>query len=168
MLALELALIHFNEANDDLQGVEGLFNLGHADDRSGTLTALAWRHWWRLGDGSRIEGAVRSGRFFANSEIENYALIQPWVAVRFKPEGWDLQAKASVEGRVYDAERTPGDGAENTIIGALSASADRRLGHSLWLGAYAALSARDSTYDERDYERWQVGARLTWTIASEE
>ncbi len=168
LLALELALIHFNESTDRPPGAEGLFDLGDADDRSGALTALAWRHWWRLGDGARIEVATRAGRYFANSEMENYALVQPWLAVRFKPGAWDLQARASIEGRNYDAERAAGEGAEQTLIAALTGSADRNIGHGLWAGVYAALGARDSTYDDRDYERWQAGVRLTWTIAAQE
>jgi hypothetical protein len=168
LLALELALIHFNEEADRPQGADGLFEIGDADDRSGTLAAGAWRHWWQLGGGSRIEVAARAGRFFANSEVENYSLVQPWLALRLRPDGWEIQARASLEGRTYDGERVAGDGAEDAIIGLLSASADRRLGGGLWLGGYVGLGSRDSTYDDRDYERWQAGARLTWTFAAEE
>ena len=168
LLALELALIHFNEEADRPEGADGLFEIGDADDRSGTLAGAAWRHWWRLGGGGRIEAALRAGRFFANAEVENYALAQPWLAVRLRPEAWDLAARAALEGRRYDGERVAGDGAEQVVIATLTASADRRLGGNLWLGAYAGLGARDSSYDDRDYERWQAGARLTWTIAAEE
>jgi len=168
LLALELALIHFNEETDRPEGADGLFEIGDADDRSGTLAAGAWRHWWQLGGGSRIEVAARAGRFFANSESENYSLVQPWLALRLRPEGWEVLARASLEARTYDGERSAGDGSEGAVIGLLSASADRRLGHGLWLGGYAGLGARDSSYDDRDYERWQAGARLTWTFAAEE
>jgi hypothetical protein len=168
LLALELALIHFNEATDRPEGADGLFEIGDADDRSGSLAAGAWRHWWQLGGGSRVEVAARAGRFFANSESENYSLVQPWLALRLRPEGWEVQARAALEARTYDGERSAGNGSEDALIAQLSASADRRLGHGLWLGAYVGLAARDSNYDDRDYERWQAGARLTWTFAAEE
>lgn len=168
LLAIELALIHFNEEADRPEGADGLFEIGDADDRSGTLAAGAWRHWWQLGGGGRIEAAARAGRFFANSESENYSLVQPWLALRLRPEGWEVQARASLEGRTYDGERSADSGNENAVIAMLNASADRRLGYGLWAGAFAALGARDSNYADRDYERWQAGARLTWTFAAEE
>ncbi len=168
LLALELALLHFDESGSLPTGAEGLFQLGDADARSGTLVAAAWRHWWQLGGGSRIEAAARTGRFFANTETESYALVQPWLALRMRPTNWDVQARAAIEGRTHDGERVAGDGNETLLLATLTASADRRLGHGLWAGAYAGLSARDSTYDDSDYERWQLGAHLTWTFAAEE
>ncbi len=168
LLAAELALIHFDLASDRPAGAEGVIGLGDADDRSGTLGAVAWRHWWQLGGGNRLEGAVRAGRFFANSDPETYSLVQPWLALRLRPDGWQIEARGTIEARTYDGERTHGDGNENAVLATLTASADRRLGHGLWLGGYTGLSARDSNYTDRDYQRWQAGARLTWTFSAEE
>ena len=147
LLALEIALIHFNESADMPEGAKGLFELGDADDRSGTLAAGAWRHWWQLGGGNRIEVAARAGHYFANSESENYSLVQPWLALRLRPERWEVLAKAAIEGRSYDSERVVGDGSEQAVLATLTGSADRRLGYGLWAGAYAGLSTRSSNYD---------------------
>jgi hypothetical protein len=168
LLALELAAIHFDTGIDRPEGAEALTDLGDADDRSGVLVAGSWRHWWQLGGGSRLEAGVRAGVFSANSEVESYQLAQPFIAVRLRPDGWDINARAAVEGRGYDGSRVAGQDDETAVIGTLSASADRKLAANLWAGATAGLSARDSSLSDRDYERWQVGARLTWTFAAEE
>jgi hypothetical protein len=168
LLALELAAIHFDTGSDRPEGAEALVDLGDADDRSGVLFAASWRHWWQLGGGSRLEAGVRGGLFSANSEIESYQLVQPFIAVRLRPDAWDINARATVEGRGYDGSRVAGEDDETAVIGTLSASADRKLAANLWAGATAGLSTRDSSLGDRDYERWQVGARLTWTFAAEE
>ena len=168
LLALEAAVIHFDVASDRPEAARALGELGRADDRSGAMAAGAWRHWWQLGGGSRLEAAVRGGRFFANDTIECYELVQPWLALRLRSKGWDVQARAAMEGRLYDAERVDGSGKETSVLSTMTVSADRLLRRNLWAGAYVGASARDSDYDSRDYERWQIGARLTWTFAAAE
>lgn len=170
LVAVELAAIHFDAVGDRPEGAAALGSLGEADDRSGTLAALAWRHWWQLGGGGRVEAGVRAGRFAANAEVENYSLLQPWLALRLRPEGWDVNARLGLEGRAYGGERTAGGGAENAALAGLTVAADRRVPGvaGLWAGAFAGVSARDSNYQDRDYERWQAGLRLTWTFSDEE
>jgi hypothetical protein len=168
LLALEIGAIHFDATTDREEGAAALAALGDADDRSGVIVALAWRHWWILGAGSRVEAAVRAGSFSANTAAESYRVVQPWLALRVRPDGWDLQARATLEGRAYDAERSPGSGTEQAAIASLTASADRLLVRGLWVGAQAGASARMSDDDTRDYDRWQAGLRLTYSIESED
>jgi hypothetical protein len=146
---------------------EGLFDIGDADDRSGGLVSFAYRHWWQLGS-TKIEAGVRAGEFFANSDSETYMLAQPWVAARLRQDVWEIQGKASVEQRSYEEAAAAGSEAEDATIGTLSASADYRVGGGCWAGLFGSISSRASNIDERDYDRWQAGARFTYTIASEE
>lgn len=168
LLAIELAAIHFDEDADRPEGAEGLFQFGDADDRSGVLASLSYRHWWQLGSNARIEAGFRAGEYIANADSETYLLAQPWVAARLRHEAWEFQGRAGLEWRAYDAAAVAGDDSEDATIASISASADRRVAAGLWLGAFAGLGSRDSSVDGRDYDRWQAGARLTYTIASED
>lgn len=168
LIAIEAAAIHFDLATDRPQGANGLLELGDADDRSGVLLALAYRHWWQLGDGNRIEAGIRGGDYLAGSDIETYALIQPWVAARWRQKAWEVQAKASIERRAYDGEPTPGEDSETATIGTITASADYRLAGGCWAGVYGGAGKRASSVDDRDYDRWQAGLRFTYTFAAEE
>ena len=164
LASIELGAVHFDSTLDRPDRLQTLGSLGSADDRSGVLTALGYRHWWVLPQGGRVEAGVRAGRYFAQSDLETYDLLQPFASFRLRPTGWDLQARAGLEGRAY-AGAAPGSTDERSDTASLAASADRRLGHGLWLGAFAALAARDSSLDGRDYQRWQVGLRLIWAYA---
>lgn len=168
LLAVELAAVHFDTTTDRPEGAEGLFQIGDADDRSGVLASLAYRHWWQLGTGGRLEAGIRAGDYMANSDSETYLLAQPWLAARLRQEAWEIQAKAAVEQRAYADSATAGDDAEDATIWSITASADHRLAGSCWAGVFAGASTRASSVDERDYDRWQAGARFTYTIASEE
>lgn len=167
LVAIELAALHFDEGTDRPEGAEGLFDIGDADDRSGGLVSFAYRHWWQLGS-TKVEAGVRAGEYFANSDSETYLLAQPWVAARLRQDVWEIQGKASIEQRSYEEAAAAGLDAEDATIGTLSASADYRLGGGCWAGLFGSLSSRASNIDERDYDRWQAGARFTYTIASEE
>lgn len=168
LFSAEVALLHFDRAGDRPQGADSLFRAGEADARSGLLGALGWRHWWLPGSGGRIEAGLRAGGYAAEGDAESYLLLQPFAALRWRPEGWEVQGRAAVEGRSYAEGRTPGGTAEESATAILTASADRRLATGLWGGAYLGASARGSSLDDRDYRRWQAGLRLTWTLSAED
>lgn len=162
LASLELGAIHFDSALDQPDRLPALTNLGSADDRSGVLTALGYRHWWVLPQQSRIEIGVRGGRFFANSETETYNLLQPFAACRFKEQAWNLMARATLETRVYEGAATAGSANEHSNTATLSTAADRRIGRGFSLGGFATAAVRASSLDDRDYWRWQAGLRLIW------
>lgn len=168
LASLEIGALHFDDAGDRPDRVESLASLGSADDRSGALAALGYRHWWLVnGQGLRVEAGARAGRYFADSDIETYDLVQPFVGARWRPSAWEFQARAGLELRSY-AGAAAGSSDERSSTGTINASADRRLGGGLAAGVFAAASARDSSLDGRDYERWQAGLRLTWSYSPEE
>lgn len=165
ILALELAYLHIDAVGDRPEQLSAVSALGDPDPRSGLLTAIAWRHWWRW-ETQRIEGALRLGRYNARAEDESYATAQPWAQWRWRPEGWDASVRTAFDARQYASEASPATDAEQSLTWSTTVSFDRYLAAGLWLGATAGWSQRWSDAAGREYERWQAGLRLTWNHPS--
>jgi hypothetical protein len=137
---------------------------------SGDLIALHYRHWLLPVPGDakrRLEAGLRIGAYAADADFESYTTVKPTLGVRWHlgpsraAGGWDLAASAAYENRTY-AEPVPGTGDEEVDhFLSLGGEADRWLTAWLAVGAYARAANRASNYLGRDYDRVQVGLRLT-------
>lgn len=140
---------------------------------TGTLYDAAYRHWFLLQPGKinqRIELGIKAGKNFTTDADQSYATVTPWLGAFYrigdKPAfgTQDLAARLSYEMRKYpDPSTNTGNDAQNQKNLALTASYDYWLRSWVSAGGYFAYSERYSNIDIYDYNRVQVGVRLTGT-----
>jgi hypothetical protein len=156
---------HFDSLSLDFYHVDYDDN----DDASGVLTDLLLRHWWMPEAGNarrRVEATVMAGIYSADTDVESYSTIKPALGVLYRMGEagnavgvWDLHAQTSLEFRSYD-DGIAGESAERQTVWDIGVAAERWFGTWFSAGPFLSYSIRQSTRDDRDYDRVQVGARL--------
>lgn len=137
---------------------------------TGTLIAGYYRHWFMLEPGNprrRIELGLRAGTYTADAETESYLTIRPTATILWRigsPRStgcWELAARAGYEYRAYD--EIAGGQSEEEVSHAIGAGIDADRWFNRWLsaGGYLRGSLRESNIPSRDYDRGQIGLRLT-------
>ncbi len=147
------------------------YDVDYDDDEAatGVLSDVLLRHWWMPEAGNarrRFEATLLAGIYDAEAGDESYTTVKPGVGALYRVGAreqalgvWDLSAQTSVDFRTYD-EGVSGASAERQTTWQIGAVADRWFGSWLAVGPFVTYSIRESTRDERDYDRVQVGARL--------
>lgn len=142
------------------------------DSATGTLVDGYYRHWFILDPGNprrRLELGLRAGVFSAESDTESYLTIRPggtllWrIGAARTPGCWELAGRAYIEYRAYDEAAGGQSDEEKSFTAAAGFDADRWFNRWLSAGGYLRGAARDSNAVDRDYDRIQVGLRLTAT-----
>jgi len=155
---------HFDSLSFDAYNV----NYDDNDDASGVFSDLLWRHWWMPEAGNarrRVEFTLQGGLYSAEADVESYRMFKPGLGLLYRlgdqESGvWDVSAQTSVEFRTYD-EGVVAEDAEDQTNWQIGASLDRWFGSWFAAGPFITYSLRESTRDDRDYDRVQVGVRLT-------
>lgn len=137
------------------------------DDASGVFTDLLWRHWWLPEAGNarrRVEFTLQGGVYSADADVESYLTLKPGVGMLYRlgddESGiYDVRAQTSLELRNYD-EGALGESAEDQTTWLIGVSADRWFYSRFAVGPFISYSLRESTRDDRDYDRVQVGVRV--------
>jgi hypothetical protein len=140
------------------------------DGSSGTLYSVGHRHWFLLtaGDiGHRAELGMRGGVYDADADSASYWFVSLGGGVAYSFGGnrqaktWDTSARIEVEQRRYDEAAVGAESAEHHVLWSVAAECDRWLSESFAIGAYARYGERSSNLAQRDYDRAQIGLRLT-------
>ena len=140
---------------------------------TGTLLDANYRHWFILDSGNprrRLELGLRVGHFSAESDAESYLTIRPGCSVLWRTGTtrtagcWELAGRSYLEYRAYDQAAGGQTDEEKCMTYALGFDADRWLNHWLSAGGYLRGAMRNSNAITRDYNRGQVGFRLTATF----
>ena len=154
---------HFDSLSFDAYDVDYDDN----DAATGVFTDLLWRHWWMPEAGNarrRVEFTLQGGLNSAEEDVESYRMFKPGLGLLYRlgdqDSGvWDVSAQTSLEFRTYD-EGVVGEDAEDQSNWQIGASVDRWFGSWFAAGPFITYSLRESTRDDRDYDRVQVGLRL--------
>ncbi len=170
-----LSLTHIDESRrhaDTLFLDVQLLRYDNFHDQSGDLYDTTFRHWHLFEPNNshkRIEVTFTGGYFDAQIRPESYWSISPGIAFAYRfgaqraDEGtYDLNLGIQWETRAYSGAAS-GQSQERQDIWATSAAVDRWFCRYLSGGVYGLLSERFSNIVGRDYDRIQVGARLTAT-----
>ena len=140
------------------------------DDASGMLADVLWRHWWMPEAGNarrRVETTLMGGLYDAKTGVESYRTVKPSVALLYRLGErdsqwgiWDAHAQTSLEWRWYDEGQST-EAAEHQTVWQMGIAAERWFGSWMSAGPFLTYSIRESTRIDRDYDRVQVGVRLT-------
>ncbi len=162
------------ESNVGILGLDSQYvDYFNHEDATGTLYDVAYRHWFLLKPrniNKRIELGIKGGKNFAQADDQSYVIITPWVGLFWrmgdKPAfgTQDIAARLSYEMRDYaEAPPASAEDAQTQNNLAFTTSYDFWLRNWVSTGLYFAYTERDSSFDIYDYNRVQVGARLTGT-----
>ncbi len=136
---------------------------------TGTLYDVAYRQWFLLQPGKinrRIELGVKGGKNFTEDPDQAYTTITPWLGMFWrvgdKPAfgTQDIAARLGYEMRRYPDPASGGEAQRQENL-SFTSSYDYWLRNWLAAGGYFAYSERSSNIDIFDYNRVQVGFRLT-------
>lgn len=149
------------------------YALRSLDERSGFLTAGNYRHWFLLEKENphrRVEVGVRAGRFYANENWQTYNTVRPDVSAtwRFGSSGiaksTRLSATSGLEWRSYLEQDPSQTTKEKQTIWDSQITCAYGLTEKCTLGPFASYTRRLDTIDDRNFNRWTLGLRLTLTL----
>ncbi len=140
------------------------------DEASGVLAAARYRHWFLLQPNDsrkRLEAGLRVGTYMADSDAWSYSTVRPELGVSYrigsKPQlgTWDLALRGYLDWREYDDADVDADDIGSETLTNIGGEVSYWTCRWSALGLYAEYTVRDSDRVDRDYDRVQVGGRIS-------